>query len=210
MKYSCLPVLYCVLGRFSHARLFATLRTVVHQAPLSMGFSRQDYMEWVAMPSSGGLLDPEIEPESVTTPALAGRFFTTSPTWKDSRSIIFISGIQYSDSILLQATRHADLLYHWLHSLCCTSQPCNLFVWQPRACTSWTLSKCSSSPPSPASELTVPRFHQSLNLPSLWLFTLCLISLWAAELTAAKTGSREGEREGGQKRREKKKENLTA
>ena len=34
----------CVmLSCFSHVRLFATLRTVAHQAPLSMGFSRQEY-----------------------------------------------------------------------------------------------------------------------------------------------------------------------
>ena len=42
---------------FSHCsrvQLFVTPRTVVHQAILSMGFSRQQYWEWVAMPSSRG------------------------------------------------------------------------------------------------------------------------------------------------------------
>ena len=33
----------CVLGRFSHVQLFATLWTVAHQAPLSMGYSKQEY-----------------------------------------------------------------------------------------------------------------------------------------------------------------------
>ena len=33
----------CVLSRFSHVRLFATLWNVAHQAPLSMGFSKQEY-----------------------------------------------------------------------------------------------------------------------------------------------------------------------
>ena len=49
-------VQYCVmLSRFSYVQLFATLWAVVHQAPLSMGFSRQErILEWVAMPSSRG------------------------------------------------------------------------------------------------------------------------------------------------------------
>ena len=33
----------CILGRFSHVQLFATLWTVAHQSPLSMVFSRQEY-----------------------------------------------------------------------------------------------------------------------------------------------------------------------
>ena len=48
VKHS-LPV--CVPSRFNHVQLFVTLWTVARQAPLSMGFSRQEY-EWVATPSS--------------------------------------------------------------------------------------------------------------------------------------------------------------
>ena len=60
-----------------HIRLFETPRTVARQAPLSTGFSRQEY--WSGMPFSppGDLLDPGIEPTSLTSPALTGRFFTT-------------------------------------------------------------------------------------------------------------------------------------
>ena len=47
----------------------ATLRTVAHQAPLSLGFSRQEYWSWVAMPPPTNLPDPEIEPESPTLQA---------------------------------------------------------------------------------------------------------------------------------------------
>ena len=39
----CLWVCVCVLSHFSHIQLFATLRTIAHQAPLSMGFSRHKY-----------------------------------------------------------------------------------------------------------------------------------------------------------------------
>ena len=52
--YNCHCV--CVLSRFSCARLFATLWTVAHQAPLSMGFSRQEYWSGLPRPSPGNLL----------------------------------------------------------------------------------------------------------------------------------------------------------
>ena len=54
--------------------------TVAHQAPLSMGFSRQGYWSELPFPSPGDLPDPGIEPASLMSPALAGRFFTTSTT----------------------------------------------------------------------------------------------------------------------------------
>ena len=58
----------------SRAWLFATPWTVAHQAPTSMGFSRQEYWSGLPFPSLGNLPDPGIEPAS---PALAGGFFTT-------------------------------------------------------------------------------------------------------------------------------------
>ena len=48
----------------SRVRLFATPWTVAHQAPLSMGFSRQEYWSGLPFPSPGDLLDPGIEPRS--------------------------------------------------------------------------------------------------------------------------------------------------
>ena len=47
-----------------------------------MGFSRQEYWSGLPFPSPADLTDPEIEPESLTSAALAGRSFTTSATWK--------------------------------------------------------------------------------------------------------------------------------
>ena len=44
----------CVLSHFSHVWIFVTLWTITCQAPLSLGFSRQEILEWVAMPSSRG------------------------------------------------------------------------------------------------------------------------------------------------------------
>ena len=57
--------------------------TVAHQAPLSMGFSRQEYWSGLPCPPPGDLPDPGIEPSSLMPPALTGGFFTTSTTWED-------------------------------------------------------------------------------------------------------------------------------
>ena len=55
-------------------QLCLTLWTVAHQAPVSMGFSRQEYWSGLPFPSSGN------EHTSLASPALGGRFFTTSTT----------------------------------------------------------------------------------------------------------------------------------
>jgi len=48
----------CVL---SHVRLFATPWTIAYQAPLSLGFSRQEYWSGLSFPSPGDVPDPGIE-----------------------------------------------------------------------------------------------------------------------------------------------------
>ena len=64
------------------ARLFETPWTVASQAPLSVGFFRQECWSGLPCPPLEDLPDPEIEPMSLESPALAGRFFTTSATWE--------------------------------------------------------------------------------------------------------------------------------
>ena len=49
----------CMLSRFSRVRLFVIPWTVAHQAPLSMGFSRQEHWSGLSFPSPGDLPDPE-------------------------------------------------------------------------------------------------------------------------------------------------------
>ena len=66
----------------SCVQLFATPWTVAHQAPLSMGFSRQEYLSGLPCPAPGDLPDPGIEPASPAAPDLAVRFFTAEPTEK--------------------------------------------------------------------------------------------------------------------------------
>ena len=63
----------------SHVRLSVTPWTAAHQAPLSMGFSRQEYRSGLPFPSPGNLPDPGIEPRS---PALQTGALTSEPTGK--------------------------------------------------------------------------------------------------------------------------------
>ena len=64
-----------MLQSLSCVRLFATLWPVAHQAPLPMGFSRQEYWRGLPLPPPGGLPDAGIKPASLESPALAGGFF---------------------------------------------------------------------------------------------------------------------------------------
>ena len=72
----------CVLSRSSHVRIFATLWTITHRAPLSIGFSREEHWKGLPRLSPADLRNPEITPASLMSLALAGRFFTTSTTWE--------------------------------------------------------------------------------------------------------------------------------
>ena len=59
-----------------------TLWTIAHQAPLSMGFSSQEYWSGLPYPPPEDLLDPVIGPISLMSPTLAGGFFITVPPGK--------------------------------------------------------------------------------------------------------------------------------
>ena len=72
-------LLACLLSRFSHVWLFATLWTVTYQAPLSMEFSRQVYWSGLPFPSAGNLPDPGREPRS---PALKADSLSSEPPGK--------------------------------------------------------------------------------------------------------------------------------
>ena len=74
---------------FSCVQLFAILWTAAHQAPLSMGFSRQEYWSGLPCPPSGDLPDPGIESMSLVSPAcsLTGqgtKILTIPPTLKQT------------------------------------------------------------------------------------------------------------------------------
>ena len=72
-------------------------RTTAHQAPLSMGFSRQEDWGGLPCPPPGDLPDLGIEPTSPVSPALAGGFFTNEPQGKPvqlSKASFFFSYLE--------------------------------------------------------------------------------------------------------------------
>ena len=80
----------CVQSHFGRVWLYATLGTVVYQAPLSIEFCWQQYCSGLPCPPPGDLPDPEIKTTYLMSSALAGRIFTTSATREAQwRIIIF-------------------------------------------------------------------------------------------------------------------------
>ena len=79
---ACISQGYAVLSHPGHVRLFVTPWTIAHQAPPSVGFSKQEYWSGLPFPSPGDLPDPGIKPESPTDSNLdiltPGSVFLTS------------------------------------------------------------------------------------------------------------------------------------
>ena len=92
----------------SHVWLLATLWTVAHQAPPSMGFSRQEYWSGLPFPSPGDLPDPGIEPRS---PSLQADALTSEPPGKPQ----FLSEDSAPPPKKIHFWAH---LYFWLNSTC--------------------------------------------------------------------------------------------
>ena len=97
LPLTCVCVCVCALNRFSQVWLFGILWTVASQASLSMGFSWWECWRGLPFPTPEGLPDSRIEPVSLTSPTLAGRFFTTRATWE-------VQAISY---------RHSDVNARW-------------------------------------------------------------------------------------------------
>ena len=96
MYHSFIQLLSCV-------QLFLIPWTVVHQAPPSMGFPRQEYSNGLSFPSPGDLPNPGIKSES---PALVGRFFITEPPRKP-RYIIFTADSHF---VRQKPTQHCKVI----------------------------------------------------------------------------------------------------
>ena len=96
--------------------ILATPWTVTHQAPLSVEFPRQEYWSGLPVPTPGDFPDPEIKPASPTSPALAGKFFTTAPLGKPK--MITVKPITISS------------LHIVTFCVCLIRTPRNLLSWQ--------------------------------------------------------------------------------
>ena len=80
-----------MLSCFSCVPLVLTQCTTTHQAPLSMGFSRQEYWSGLLCPSPEDLPDSGIEPVSLTCPALAGGLFN-----QHHHEVLYQPSVQFS------------------------------------------------------------------------------------------------------------------
>ena len=94
-----------MLSHFSCVRLFVNLWIVAHQAPLSMGFSRQEYWSGLPGPPPEDPLDPGMEPAFPVAPALQADAFTTEP-----RKPLFM--IYKHFKLLLQEHQPQYLVYY--------------------------------------------------------------------------------------------------
>ena len=103
-----ISIYLCVCGQLlSHVWLFATPWIIAHQAPLSMGFPRQEYWSWLPFPSLADLPDPGIKPAS---PALQVVSLPTEPPGKSPSICLVMSQCFIMNELLL-----------WLNSFirCC-------------------------------------------------------------------------------------------
>ena len=74
----------CVCSHFSRVQLFGSPWTAARQAPLSLGFSRQEYWSGLPFPPPEDLPELGTEPMCLMSPTRAGRFFKLTPvcgTW---------------------------------------------------------------------------------------------------------------------------------
>ena len=103
-----------------HIRFFVTPCTVAHQAPPSMGFSRQEYWSGLPFPSPGDLPDPGIEPRS---PALQEDALTSEPPGKwDPKTYFLFSKIHLNQILSNQV--HSMYSWPWILSICLKKVNC--------------------------------------------------------------------------------------
>ena len=90
---------YCVRAK-SLGCLFATLRTVAREAPLSVEFSRQEYCSGLLFPTPGDLPHPETELASVTS-ALAGEFDFLAYDWFHDYLLIILLSLEKCTDVII-------------------------------------------------------------------------------------------------------------
>ena len=90
---------------------------VACQAPLSMGFSQQEYWSGLPCPSPGDLPHPGIKPVSLVSPALASVFFTTSATWEAHMNFILQTRKLGSSPSAQLLRLHLPMQRVWVQSL---------------------------------------------------------------------------------------------
>ena len=151
-----LPSLACSFSHFSHVWLFSTIRTVACQAPLSMGFSRQEYWNGLPCPPPGDLPDQGIKPMSIYVSCI-------------DRQVVFCFVLFFF---------FVNLVNWRLITLQYCSGFCHTFTWISHGC---TCVPHSEPPPTslPIPSLRVIPLHQPWA-PCLmhWTWTGHLFHIW--------------------------------
>ena len=98
MQFKDLDTVLRVSESLSRVCLLATQWTVAEQAPLSMGFSRQEYWGGLPFPSPGDLPGPGMEPGSPASQAVS---LLSEPSWWVQTSWAILSGLGHNHLISL-------------------------------------------------------------------------------------------------------------
>ena len=116
-SYKWMP--WCVFSHFSHVWLLATLWTMALQAPLLMGFSRQEYWSGLPCPPPGDLADPRIEQDS---PALQADSLPLSHCWNtkvDASQAHYYWCVSATRTSLQTELQNIDIHTHYIRMCVC-------------------------------------------------------------------------------------------
>ena len=103
-------------GSSLHAALLQSCPTLFNsmdyslQAPLSMGISRQEYRNGLPCPPPGDLPNPGMETASLTSPSLAGWFFTTRASLLYAKSLLILSTTQFDLQDIIKTPSHLSIM----------------------------------------------------------------------------------------------------
>ena len=161
---ACIPA--CVLSCFSHVQLFVTLWTVAHQAPLSMGFSRQEY--GVGCHSLRQGIFPHQESSPCLSSVLTCRLFTTSTTRETPHvASVQFSSVQSFSRVRLSATP-------WI-----AARQASLSITNSRS----SLRLTSNQSVMPISSSVVPFSSCPQSLPASESFPISQLLAWGGQST---------------------------
>ena len=191
----------CVLSRFSCVWLFTTLWTIAHQAPLSMGFSRQEYWSGLPCPSPGDLPSPGTDPASLcllhwqvsslpitppATPDMAVIFLVLDAIWLFQFSIIFLcdSSLSRGEVRMEELCSAVTLFFSGMKNFLVSPSKCIFLSCLSPFCWWWFMWEAKCGPCYSIFLFWIQSFPQGSALfkKIIYLFTILFISGCAGSL----------------------------